>query len=378
MGIGIALLAAIILFVISSFLRFLGFPWVLGLVPVIFFVIFGAYLGYILGGKEESIRLLKTGLIAGILLDAAFAFLMSEILIDLNNPNNSASIYLIIFASTIFAVSMFAFPRPKNMLLLAAFCVLGGAIGYGIYLVGENLASYLNNALAANIVIVVILTLFFLLISTGISGASIAVGMYFFEGTPYTKRDIPRSLRIIRVVGIVLAILILLSASYTVVETAKYASTSSVIRIDTGGERITIYAPVLLDENEKVLEMYEKPSLRGDANAAIIETNHGKALKISGSGVFEVSMNQKFGRLSEKESTEFLNRFVLSMSNATHFGEGQSMDAWIYSEGDVNEFNVYLTLDNGRGRIISINQGPMKLAKGWQVISLQGGGVRIE
>ncbi|MCZ7355459.1 MAG: hypothetical protein O8C66_13240 [Candidatus Methanoperedens sp.] len=364
-GIGIAVLIAFILGIMISFAIPIYFnPGFLpGLVFVLIFVIYGAYVGHILGGREGSIRLLKMGLLAGVFSGTVFTAFLAANLIDLSNPFNYISVSLFVIA-----VSMFAFPRPKNMLLLVAFSILGSALGYGVYLVGDNIAAYLNSALAVNFIIVFIITTVFLLVSIGIPGASIAIGMYILEGTTYTKHEIPMFLKILRIVGIVLTLIILLVASITIVNMAKYASISSETRIATNGEKTTIYVPVLLDENGKVLEMYEKPKLTGDAAAEIIETNHGKALKISGSGVFAVSTSQKFGRLSEKESTELVNRFVLSMSNTTHFGVGQRMYAWIYSESDVNEFRIDLTMDNGRGRILSINEEPIKLAKGWQEV----------
>ena len=63
------------------------------------------------------------------------------------------------------------------------------------------------------------------------------------------------------------------------------ASTSSSIYLESGTEKITIYFPVLLDENKNVLEMYEKPTITGNTTTAVIDTEHGKALMISRSGL---------------------------------------------------------------------------------------------
>jgi hypothetical protein len=48
------------------------------------------------------------------------------------------------------------------------------------------------------------------------------------------------------------------------------------------GQRSVV--PVLLDENKTVLKMYETPEITGNVSTTIIDTEYGKALKISGSG----------------------------------------------------------------------------------------------
>ena len=62
------------------------------------------------------------------------------------------------------------------------------------------------------------------------------------------------------------------------------ATTSTSIYTESIAENITIYVPVLLDENKTVLKMYETPQITGNVSTAIIDTEYGKALKISGSG----------------------------------------------------------------------------------------------
>lgn len=63
------------------------------------------------------------------------------------------------------------------------------------------------------------------------------------------------------------------------------ARTSASIDILSGTEEITIYVPVLLDENKNVMKMYETPTIVGNVTTAIIDTKYGKALKINGSGL---------------------------------------------------------------------------------------------
>lgn len=63
------------------------------------------------------------------------------------------------------------------------------------------------------------------------------------------------------------------------------ATTSTSISIESSTENITIYVPVLLDENKTVLKMYENPQITGNVTTAVIDTEYGKALMISESGL---------------------------------------------------------------------------------------------
>lgn len=76
------------------------------------------------------------------------------------------------------------------------------------------------------------------------------------------------------------------------------ASTSASIYLESGAEKITIYVPVLLDENKNVLKMYENPTITGSATTSLIDTEYGKALKISRSGLgdFLFSWNEVPGK----------------------------------------------------------------------------------
>lgn len=73
----------------------------------------------------------------------------------------------------------------------------------------------------------------------------------------------------------------------TMVEIGSHqgASTSESIYLEPGAEKITIYVPVLLDKNRNVLKMYEIPTIEGNLTTTIIDTEYGKAIKISGSGL---------------------------------------------------------------------------------------------
>ncbi len=119
---------------------------------------------------------------------------------------------------------------------------------------------------------------------------------------------------------IFLALFVLAVSATMCLSNAQNASTRLSINITSGSEKVMLYVPVLLDETGKVLEMYEKPAITGNATTAVVDTDHGKALRISGTGVIEVNMNQIDGLLATNlEANErFVNGFTLSTSNATH------------------------------------------------------------
>ncbi len=74
----------------------------------------------------------------------------------------------------------------------------------------------------------------------------------------------------------------------TMFDIGQEASTSASIYIESSAENITIYVPVLLDENKHVLKMYETPAIVGNSSkvtTAIIDTEYGKALQIRRSGL---------------------------------------------------------------------------------------------
>lgn len=69
------------------------------------------------------------------------------------------------------------------------------------------------------------------------------------------------------------------------------ASTSMSISIMSGAEEITIYIPVLLDKNNNVMKMYDTATIEGNLITTIIDTEHGKAFKISGPGLGKYIFN---------------------------------------------------------------------------------------
>jgi len=82
------------------------------------------------------------------------------------------------------------------------------------------------------------------------------------------------------------------------------ATTSTSIYIESIAENITIYIPVLLDENKTVLKMYETPEITGNISTAIIDTQYGQALKISGSGSGDYLFN--WNEIPGKDTDRFV------------------------------------------------------------------------
>ncbi len=159
-------------------------------------------------------------------------------------------------------------------------------------------------------------------------------------------------------------------------------------------KNITVYVPVWLDENMTVLEMYNTPVTTDTVTTAIIDTEHGKALKINKLGRLnrygegnDVSFRWQYGLLKEDEQTsdEFFRRFTISMSNYTpseqfinspYYGrDSKVIDAWVYSDNDVYNFGLVFNIDPGNriNRIalsISTDGGGIHLRKGWQIVNL--------
>jgi hypothetical protein len=193
--------------------------------------------------------------------------------------------------------------------------------------------------------------------------------------------EIPQYLKITRGAGIVLTLIVLLFFALTFLSVAKYATTDVSIGISSGDGNITVLVPVIL-ENGNVMEMYGKPAISGSAATEIIDTDHGKAFKIRGSGSVWFSFISIGGFLAtDSEANEkFVNGFTLSTSNATRYGGiSVPVDAWVYSEEDGTMFSLSIKRDNGWGRDMRISTQRMeKLTRGWQVIRLSVGSMMYD
>ena len=151
---------------------------------------------------------------------------------------------------------------------------------------------------------------------------------------------------------------------------ADYASASTSIRMSSGTDETTLNVPVLLDDGG-VLEMYEHPTINGDAATAIIDTQYGKALRITGSGDIEIHMQQSHGIQRGKQPEEAFGGFSLSMGNYTVGGNDRMTDIWIYTDGEVDDLGISFCMDTGWGQIQQIaTEKDIDLGEGWQVARL--------
>ena len=146
--------------------------------------------------------------------------------------------------------------------------------------------------------------------------------------------------------------------------------------------KIISYLVLVILEDGILMEMYGNPAISGYSIAEIIDTDHGKAFKISGSGPIGIKMNQTGGWLAHDLEAEekFVNGFTLSTSNNTRFGEiHDPVDVWIYSEEDGTMFSISNKRDNGGGRDMRIStQRKEKLIRGWQVVRLSVGSMMYD
>src|SRR5659263_530214 len=174
------------------------------------------------------------------------------------------------------------------------------------------------------------------------------------------------------VIGIVFLLILLLSQVFLFFNSANYPTTEVSIDILSGDGKITVFIPVLL-ENGTVMEMYEKPSILGNATTEIINTDYGKVFKISGSGSILINLKQTGTVMatSVEEDEKFVNGFTLSTSNATNYfkNSGSHVAAWVYSEEDGTNLKLSIMRDNGWGKQILIKT-EQNVKRGWQEVGL--------
>lgn len=171
----------------------------------------------------------------------------------------------------------------------------------------------------------------------------------------YTCIIIKRRANLVKHTDIIIILMLLISAFfYIIMPKASYYES---IHIKSDSDMI-IYLSVLLNERGNTLEMYENPSITGKATTAIIDTEHGKALKITGSGVIEIKTGQKFftERTGQEINRMLLDGVTITMSNlnrssflnknAANGFYNESIKAWVYSENDNASFNFLVSLTN--------------------------------
>ncbi|HWQ96019.1 MAG TPA: hypothetical protein VN368_01480 [Candidatus Methylomirabilis sp.] len=335
---------------------------------LVIYSLYGLYVGYIFGGHNKSSKISKACAAAGIFGGIVTAILLAGEFIKMNGLLDP------LFITMVFAGPILGFPKIKNVVLMTGSSSLGAALGYGLYMLGQTITVYLNSNQSAFLALII--AILFPLIAIGIAGASISIGMYFTERSAYTRREIPRLLKITRGAGLVLTFIILFFSSLMFLSVAKYAATDVSIDISSIDGNVTLLVPAIL-ENGNVMEMYRNPAISGSAATEIIDTDHGKAFKIRGSGSIGIKLNQSGGTLATnpEANEEFVNGFTLSTSNASRYGDVMGhVEAWVYSENEGARLGFSIRRDNGWGRDMRIGtESPVELTKGWQKVKLSVG-----
>lgn len=375
MGIGAGFILGFILIMLISSLAADFFTVIQGVTVLVtilvIYGIYGFYVGYIFGGDTKASKISITYAAAGIFGALVTAGLFAAGFITMSG--DSVPYLVPLFITLAFSGPVLGFPKIRKMVLMTVSSASGAALGYGIFISGQYIAVYINNVQG---LLAIFIAIPFSLLAIGIAGASIAIGLYLSEGTAHTVREIPEFLKRTRDAGIILTLFMLIFSSLMFFSVAKYATTDVSIDISSGDGEITVYVPVLL-ENGTIMEMYRNPAILGNATTEVIDTDHGKAFKISGSGSTRINLKTTGGLLATnpQANEKFINGFKLSTSNATNYGNGTGlMDAWVYSEEDGTGFKLSITRDNGWGRQITINtKQEVKLTRGWQEVSLSAG-----
>jgi len=341
------------------------------------YTIYGFYIRYIFGGEKRSSRTSITFAAAGIIGGVLTAVLLAWDYIFVNG--NCGWIMVPLFITLVFTGPVLGFPKLRNMVIMTASSAFGAAASYGIYTLGQNISNYLNNSGGGALALFI--SVLFTILAIGIAGASIAIGMYFTERTAFQTREIPRFLKITRGAGIVITLIVLFILTLLFLSVAKYATTEVSINISPDGGNTTVLLPILLEDGN-VMEMYGKPAISGKALTEIIYTDHGKVIKITGSGSLTINMKQTGGIMvtDPEADKKFINGFTLSTANATNYGDirGQ-VDVWVYSEEDGTMLSLSISRDNGWGRNMRIStEQEVKLIRGWQAVKLSVGSLMYD
>lgn len=128
------------------------------------------------------------------------------------------------------------------------------------------------------------------------------------------------------------------------------ASTSTSISVESSAENFTIYVPVLLDENKTVLKMYENPMITGSTTTSLIDTEHGKALKIDRTGLGNYVFN--WNEVPGKDT----DRFVKWIENVGLTQPGEDLDITKNGNGTTITVLGSITASGRNNLIIRLNE----------------------
>jgi hypothetical protein len=304
-------------------------------------------------------------------------------------------------------------PRIRSMAILALAGFTGGTIGTLVYLQGvdfiyfikepkREIINYLINSFGMGVgmgyfvtsLLILSLAAFVTLIFTlgvGIAGSSISIAM----GSGKVARAKTRSayFNIIRKLGIGIAVFMLFSYAYVLFTSGgEYAITASGVSIDTDNKTATVYVPVFIDSKGAALDVYDGSEIFGNATYEIVDTEYGKAMKVTATGNILIFTKHPDGaKRSNREVNRYLKDFGLSMSDFKPFEDDATSippvkimpkaGIWVYSDSEIKSLSLMLGRDSGVG--ISYSMGfpyydrskdmmvPMNLTRGWQRIELE-------
>ncbi len=302
-------------------------------------------------------------------------------------------------------------PRKRRMAILALAGFIGGAAGTFVYLqgvdfiyfikepqrevlnyvfnnLGMGMGSFIMNIIRLSLAAFV--TLIFSL-GVGIAGSSISIAMGFEKIAKVNTRSM--YFNIIRKLGIGIAVFMLFSYAYVLFTSGgEYAITASGVTIDTDNKTATVYVPVFVDSKGAVLDVYEDTEIFGNATYEIIDTEYGKAMKVTATGNILIFTKHRDGaKRSNCEVNRYLKDFGLSMSDFKPFEDDATAippvkimsktGIWVYSDSEIKSLSLMLGRDSGVG--ISYSMGfpyyersknmmvPANLTRGWQRIELE-------
>ncbi|CAG0954565.1 MAG: hypothetical protein OIN86_06295 [Candidatus Methanoperedens sp.] len=194
-------------------------------------------------------------------------------------------------------------PRKRSMAILALAGFIGGCAGTFVYIQGvdfiffikepkREVINYLLNNLGMGmgsfvmntirLSLAAFVTLIFSL-AVGIAGSSIYIAMSF-EKTVQVKSQ-STHINIMRKLGIGIAVFMLFSYAYVLFTSGgEYAITASGVSIDTDNKTATVYVPVFTDSKGAALDVYDGSEIFGNATYEIIDTDYGKAMKVTATG----------------------------------------------------------------------------------------------
>lgn len=302
-------------------------------------------------------------------------------------------------------------PGKRSMAMLALAGFIGGAAGTFVYLQGvdfiyfikeplRGVLNYLFNNLGMgmgsfvmNIIrlsLAAFVTLIFSL-AVGIAGSSVYIAMSFEK--PVQVKSQSKHNNILRKLGIGIAVFMLFSYAYVLFTTGgEYAITASGVSIDTDNKTATVYVPVFVDSKGADLDVYGGSEIFGNATYEIVDTEYGKAMKVTATGNILIFTKHPDGaKRSNREVNRYLKDFGLSMSDFKPFEDDATTippvkimpkaGIWVYSDSEIKSLSLMLGRDSGMGISYSMvfpyydrsnnMMVPMNLTRGWQRIELE-------